>query len=283
MIFIHRYCHRSQGVLVKAELNGACGFGNIHPWATLGDRLLEEEIRALQKGVIREPLLTHLREDASARREGRSLTCNISSRCHFFLADRAVDLKKVQARGFSRVKVKNPNVDQLFSLPKGMLWRIDFNESLSDESFDEFLAKAPLDKIDYIEDPVPFDQKKWERWQKKVPLACDREALVARDCPDAASVLIIKPMRVDPHAFIGLKQRIVVTDLLDHPVGQMHALRSAHVLCPDECSGIASHLALPANDFSCRLKMEGDRLFGTHGCGIGFDDILEGLLWERIY
>ena len=75
---------------------------------------------------------------------------------------------------------------------------------------------------------------------------------------------------------------IVVTAYMDHAVGQMHAAAAAARIAPDACCGLVTHLLFEPDSFSERIALDGARLVAPAGTGVGFDDLLDGLPWERL-
>ena len=269
----HRYRLPREGALIKVDFGNAIGYADCHPWPELGDEPLEVQLQNISPRVI-----AMAKFDAEARKNKRSLFQNLTiPESHYFLANHEQDLNEIKQRGFQRVKVKRPSLELLRRLPVGMLWRLDFNQSLQAEEFEDFLEQAPLDKIEFIEDPTVYEPSLWKSWNRRVALACDRRAQEALSFPDSQKFLVVKPAVVDPKIFLG--RNFLITSYLDHPVGQMGAAFAAAKYCPNKICGLMSHTAYPPNLFSAQFITEGARLKPPQGIGLGFDTLLQELSW----
>jgi O-succinylbenzoate synthase len=280
-ISIFPYRLINNGALIKIEDEKGSGYTDLHPWVELGDAPLKEQLKTLHTN---QSVLERAITDQKARFEKKSLFEGLTlPKSHYFLQDHNTNLVLVQKMGFTHVKVKKPSLSLLNALPRGMKWRIDFNECLDLKTFENFLKKAPLDQIDFIEDPIPFDVEQWTYLQSryKVSLACDRNISKGFGHREAAKVVVVKPVR-DGSCFFNTTQRVVVTSYLDHPVGQLWAAYVAALHTSKEICGLCHHLIFPENPFSRLLNVVEARLSPPKGFGIGFDELLKNLHWEPL-
>ena len=153
---------------------------------------------------------------------------------------------------FDTVKIKS--IDRI---PDRVRLRIDFNARLRPEEFMLIAEGLPSERIDFVEDPCPYDGPTWValREQTGLPLALDR--LVAEEGVD---ILIVKPAIQD---IPETRKSIVVTSYMDHPVGQLFSgqdrsdvagLQDRHL----RKARIAVHH--PRSDALDRLADDADRL-----------------------
>jgi O-succinylbenzoate synthase len=238
-----------QGALIRA----GDGFADIHPWPELGDAPLDEQLAHIEAS----PALHHARVDAEARARGVSLFDGLTIPESHWPGDNPPP-------AFDTVKLKG-----IESIPPRVHLRIDFNATLTPDEFARIAETLPHDRIDFIEDPCP-------------DLSDLRTGLrIARDrARGPADVLIHKPaLSTEFPMFDG---EIVVTSYMDHPIGQFHA---AYVAATHDVSarcGLFTHVLYEPNEFIEAIRADGARLLPPEGTGIGFDDLLERLPWQRL-
>lgn len=291
-----------EGALVRV----GSGVGDLHPWPELGDRPLEAHLASIASGrptSLAQRTLDCAAADGEARERGISLFDGLSiPPSHYSaLGDEIPDFALLESAGFTLVKMKaGPDRHAeiarlravLFPLLKtSMRLRVDFNYSIEASEVAEILESAParlLERIDFLEDPVPPDPETWieirKRWNVK--LAADREKPDA-DCWDVA---VIKPAWEsddDVSRAIGRGKPLVFTSAMDHPVGQLWAAWNAAVTAKDHPAsvlpcGLLSHDVFDGNPFSERLATRDAVLVPPGGTGLGFDDLLERLDWTRL-
>lgn len=284
-----------RGALLRVEHGSATGFADVHPWPELGDAPLDEQLALLARGETTRLTAQSLRFaslDAAARREGRSLFDGLTiPESHWPAAAGEAP------PAFDTVKVKMPGGELP---PRGRL-RLDFNATLDAASFLRVAATLPRERIDFVEDPCPYDGTVWRELRARtgLRLALDREVAT-----EGVDVLVVKPAlqpvpgeqvlgeRVavggerggdpDPLSSRPGAVSIVVTSYMDHPVGQLHAAAVAARCATNARCGLVTHLLFEPNAFSERLQLDGARLVPPGGLGIGFEDLMEGLTWARL-
>lgn len=274
-IWLHRYTltpRRSlsavaaPGARAGALLRVGDGFADLHPWPELGDLPLDAQLRMLARGEMTAQVLASLRlaeVDGDARRRGVSLLDGlVIPESHWPGND--------PPAGFDTIKIKGVQ-----DVPDGVRIRIDFNATLT---ADEFLAIAqtlPRDRIDFIEDPCPYDAEVWARLRREtgLRLALDRT-------PGDADVLVHKPaLSAD---FPVSEREVVVTSYMDHPIGQFGAAYVAATHRVSARCGLMTHVLYEPDAFIERIERDGARLRPPDGTGIGFDDLLERLPWKPL-
>ncbi|HKO59434.1 MAG TPA: hypothetical protein VJ276_26435, partial [Thermoanaerobaculia bacterium] len=160
-------------------------------------------------------------------------------------------------------------------IPERVRLRIDYNALLSADEFLEVAASLPAERIDFIEDPCPYDAATWRMIRERtgLRLALDRGLEM-----EGVDVWVVKPAVQE----LGPPDRpIVITSYMDHPVGQLHAAFVAAQRTTEVC-GLVTHVLYEPNEFSESLRLDGARLVPPPGTGVGFDDALERLEWRRL-
>jgi O-succinylbenzoate synthase len=245
------------------------GFGDVFPWPELGDAPLDEQLARLSRGETT-PLtartLAMARIDGEARRAGRSLFDGLTiPRSHWTGIDPPPEFDTIKVKG-------GPDFDAA-SLPDRVRVRIDFNGTLDADSF----ARMPLprERIDFVEDPVPYDAATWRALRERTGLRLALDRIVATDGVD---VLIVKPA-LQKLPRVGLP--LVITSSMDHPVGQFGAayVAAKHASLVDERCGLFTHVLYEPNEFSDAIRSDASRLLPPAGTGIGFDAQLERMPW----
>ena len=308
LIPLHKSRGARQGALIKIVFaDELVGYADCHPWPELGDTPLSEQLHLLSQGSFTTPHLKKslffARWDAEARSANRNLFEALSIPTnHCSLLDLSLfNRGKIVKEGYKRVKFKItmpeiPSIKQVFSQLRGTdcKARLDFNSKLTYQEFEKFLSQMEkfLELIDFCEDPFPFNVEQWTSIRQKfgVSLACDRQSEQAVNFPEAADVLVFKPAIQEEHLFLHhpLRQKIVITSYLDHPLGQLSAAWSAARLFQripqaiDIC-GLLTHPVYEPNAFSHVLTGDSPILHSPTGKGLGFDDLLENLPWKMFH
>jgi len=264
---VHRYTLRSlrattrEGALLRAD----DGFADIHPWPELGDAPLDEQLALLARGETTPLTRASLRLaalDADARRRGVSLFDGLTIPLSHWPGNDPPP-------GFDTIKTKG-----VVDFPPHVRIRIDFNARLTPDEFLRIAGTLPHERIDFIEDPCPYDEPTWRELRDRtgLRLALDR-------FEGNADVLVHKPaLRTDwPR-----HNDVVVTSYMDHPVGQFGATYVAATHATNARCGLFTHVLYEPDAFLERVESDGARLLPPRGTGIGFDDLLERLPWTSI-
>ncbi len=298
-----------------ALLRTGGGFAGIHPWPELGDAPLDEQL-VLARGETTSLTRASLRFasiDAAARREGRSLFEGLTIPPSHWPGPDPPD-------GFDTVKLKS--IDRI---PDRVRLRIDFNATLTPDDFLRIAATLPGERIDFIEDPCPYDAAIWRdlRSRTGLRLALDRaggekqryetpnagrlqnelrndpilniespsppragekpkadEGASCREKPSGSyDVLVIKPSLQENPA---TDKEIIVTSYMDHPIGQLCAAYAAATVDITATCGLITHVLYKTDAFIERMQIDKTSLVPPGGTGLGFDDLLENLPWQRL-
>ena len=279
-VWIHRYRlvpKRSLGASARpgprdgALLRFGDGFADLHPWPELGDPPLDEQLAVLSRGGTTRQIAASMRlaaADADARRRGVSLFAGLTiPASHWPGSDPPAEFDTAKVKGAA-------------GLPDRVRLRIDFNLTLSPQAFLSLAASLPRERIDFVEDPCPYDPATWRelRLQSGIPLALDRVTPAAGEA--GFDLLVHKPaLEVEFPRFEG---EIVVTSYMDHPVGQFGAAWVAASRRVSSRCGLFTHVLYEPDPFVERVQSDGPRLRAPEGTGIGFDDLLEGIPWKTL-
>ena len=165
-----------------------------------------------------------------------------------------------------RVAMMNQLSDQFGSQIK---LRFDFNSSLTREELVKI--DEPL-KIEFIEDPSPFEDHRWAKLHECVPLACDFEQAPS----DAVDVIVIKPARENLFSKLQYfsQHKICITHAMDSNVGRSTAAFFASLLAADpkliECGLLSETASAPR--WTAPFT----------GFGFGQDEFLNSAAWSNI-
>jgi O-succinylbenzoate synthase len=211
-------------------------------------------------------------------------------------------LEQAVAAGFTVVKLKCRGrapaeaafLGDMAARHPQLRWRLDFNESASAEEAALFLTNlsaAARGALDFVEDPCPYEESAWLELRRRTGacLAVDREASPRSS---AAKVLVIKPAVDEPlplaEAALLHHQRVILTSSMDHPLGQAFAAWEAARLglhfpgVPGIC-GLQTHHLFEPGPFAELLGPWQPAFTPPPGTGLGFDDLLDELVWTRDY
>lgn len=295
------------GALLKLEEGEYCGYADLHPLKEFGDLSLEEHLQSLKTGslsFLAQRSLEFARKDLQARKEKLSLFENRMLKNNFIITDLlSFDPSQLsQNLEFQSVKIKIGRswekeaeaLNRLQAFPFRM--RLDANSSFTEKTFYDFLISLDEDllkKIEYVEDPTPYDMISWKEFQKQVPIAIDFEIENAsKSFEDAGfSVVVLKPARqnveelVDKSLTAGLK--MTFTSSMDHLVGIAHAVAVAESFekkYPDKVldSGFLTSDLFEANSFSSKVHVEKASLCFSLEEGIGFSEELKSCDWLEL-
>lgn len=230
------------------------GFADVHPWPELGDRTIDEQLALLAQGE-RTPLTRRSLWFASEWRPGMFDGLEIPP-SHWPGSDPPDE--------FDTAKVKMPGG----VLPDRVRLRLDFN--CNEEAFAIHASALPRQRIDFIEDPCPYDARTWRSIREATGF---RLALDRGNAEEGVDVLVVKPAVQDVPT---TSKEIVITSYMDHPIGQLHAAYVA-AGCPPHTAGLITHVLYERDPFIERMRIDGTRLVVPD-----FTDLLEALPWKKL-
>lgn len=284
------------------------GYADCHPWSSLGDLPLSQQLQLLKNGAYTPlTLQSHFfaKRDAVARKEGRSLYAGLTlPKNHYFIPDllsySPEELAGQIQEGFTHFKVKlgkaleseEPQLKKLIEFaeqqsPK-ILFSLDFNSQLGEAAYRELLPRLLTYRhsLDYIEDPFPYCAKTWETYHTQIPLVVDRNSLQALG--KTSFPLIIKPaVQKVPSLSQQTHHNVIFTSYLDHPLGQLTAAVEAAEFYRRESivsamCGLHTAHVYEATSFSEQIQTRSPFLNVPVGTGYGFNALLEKTLWRPL-
>lgn len=284
------------GCLLRVEFDdGKIGYSSLHPQLIFGDFPVAEQLQHLKSGQST-PLIRNslhwARVDSEYRFQGKSAFEGLvipKSHCLVLNLSESSVQKAIEA-GFSHVKLKaGENILQETLLFESLLAdgslkiRIDFNGKLSCEDFQnwwEALSEGLKSKIDFIEDPYPFNAQSWS--QAQAPLAVDQD-LEKNDHEKIQRFhKIFKPAQNSLPLLDQFSDPVVFTSYMDHPLGEMAAIYCAaqfYKSHSQQICGFQTWTVFEFNEFSEQLTALSDSSAVDLGSGFGFDDQLEPIDW----
>lgn len=292
-----------RGFLIKIQnADIEQGYADCHPLKEFGDKPVEEYVLELRSQKISSSLLkrslTFAQQDGQARTEKRSLFSKISIKSHYtctFVQQLTPSMvKRCLKQGFTTVKLKigvDPEAEarhlrrlslEVFSQ---LRWRFDAN-SHGGELFLKSLPQNYFEFVDFIEDPCAFSASRWKTFERKYGVSCayDRPQGATASDEAFAGVRVIKPARET----IRSRSRDVITNCMDHPLGQSMAFWTAQQAVSRWTKqktdyGLQTQHLFKTNSFFSQIKTEGP-YFKTSddGYGVGFTKPLEKLKWQSL-
>jgi O-succinylbenzoate synthase len=279
------------------------GVGCLHPLQALGDAPLEDQLAALCEGrasLQAERALECAVVDGKARALGKSIFETVTIPESHALVSGEDEFRRYLESGFTTFKVKGGrDLDQearlveVMAENEGVKIRLDFNEVLTGDGFERFWTGLPevgRASVEFVEDPCPYDAEIWQGLRERtgVRLAVDR---AVEEAESGMDVMVIKPAVVRVHEMMEKAEEkglpVVFTSYMDHPVGQLYAALEAALAkwaWPERVvvCGLMTHDLFEGDAFCDAMRAEGPCLLPAEGTGLGFDELLESLRWERL-
>ncbi len=298
-----------KGALLRIQFENkqSYGYGCIHPWEELGDKNLAKQLEHLTANkptpLIKQAI--HCAYADSVAREN-NLALHISDQlknhalCELTHPNISAILEQKKQLTFKIIKIKvgqnwkkeREVWHQLTQRFPHFKWRLDFNERLSTEQFNEtikWVKNLGLNEyIDFFEDPICISSnlETLKNYQGPIKIAIDRNIQLLSQLNPDNFVGVIKPA-IDDDAIIEslLKDgyQLSFTSYLDHPVGQAWASYQASnwkQQYPKQLltAGLLSHSAYQSNDFSAELSST-PYWKASKQAGLGFGSLLNQLSW----
>jgi len=255
--------HSGKGVLLALEgENNQFGYADLHPWTTLGDLDVHEQLRLLQQGT---PTLQTL---LSLEYANRDLQAKVNKsggirslkeiKNHYLVLENLTTMDHLENfliktfKGHTLLLKLKLTPQSLTSLPSLLnsaanqypfiRWRLDANSLLNFQEICLFwkkLSDQTQKQIQFIEDPCLYDRKSWMNLENEgIPLAIDFEIKnwknskeLTSPTPSGKTIFVLKPaiqnMNQWKEFFLLNPHYFMITSYLDHPVGLLHALWTA--------------------------------------------------------
>lgn len=279
---------RRQGYLVRCEFEDKLiGYADFHPlnWESAPSTESAQWKHSLRLAYV----------DAQARQKKVSLFKGLGLlESHFLIPDIVswdfYHLKELRFKKFKSLKLKlgrdfQSEKDALLKLKSEIKsdfkLRLDFNSVNSFEQWSQWehwLNENLKDSIEFIEDPCAWDEKVWRL--SHLPLALDFEGEAIKDtAPAFVERIIWKPALGETVNFERWRTAVIVTHIMDHPLGQLGALYMAQTHNIQTIGGFLNPGLEDSLGFSKHLNSYGPWVQPEQGCGWGFDDQLKELKW----
>jgi len=241
-----------EGALLKF---GEGAYGTIQCWPELGDPNLEKCLDDLRSGN-QNPLVSAARRCAEWF-SSNSYFCDTQLESHATLPRMTGSgVKSAVEAGFKTIKIKRgkdwmrmrTRTANLMKAFPDVRWRIDLNGALESHlELHRFLSAMPTQSIDFIEDPFS-DLELCEKWSG-FPIAYDW--VIPEKLDLSVNYLVAKPAAQSQEDITNLSKgfadRVIFTSYMDHPLGQLWALREAisfyetHGVTAPPLGGLVTH------------------------------------------
>ena len=302
------------GALLKVQWpNGNIGYADVHPLINFGDSPIDAHLEALAKGkmstLVEQAIWMAKKDSVMRQNKTNAFSTAVRVKNHYLITDFTKftdsNLKEVRTSGFTTLKMKvgfDLDEEAKFVVrtikQNPVLMRLDFNARVGYDEFIRFMAQiGPTEraKIEFVEDPMPWNHQAWIEAAKLVTLAADHEMQninldkIKGSVP--FKVVVIKPARQDVEKLVKTIDRhalkMVITSSMDHPVGIAHAglvaaeLKKFYPNTLLDCGCLTLRTYRP-NEFTMRVMTQGPYITGVAGTGIGFDDLFAKQTWVPV-
>lgn len=291
------------GVLLRITFEGLPkpGHADLFPWPELGDLPLGLQLETLREGtplplVAASLLWAH--EEAKALSKDEAFFPGNLIPSHYTCTDRSLldeskTLVKLKINAHDIANWKE--IETLFERFPDTKWRLDFNglfHVMSDaHDFWQTVSNEAKEKIEFLEDPVTESLMGHQALHdvfSGATIALDRST--SPTSIGNTQVRVLKPITFAPDVLLSEAKnflgKVVVTSSMDHPLGQLIALRGAQLI-QKHAPGKLLHCGLVTQDLyephfeTNWVSTQDDCLIPTHvGPGWGLEKELSSLKWE---
>lgn len=301
------------GVLLKIEWpDGLVGYSDLHPWIELGDTSWEEQLAGIRQGHIStmlEQSIWMARKDAQLRKQDKNIFEGLASiKNNYIVTDIRSEPEgladRLKSEGFETVKIKvgrdlKQEAEYISALGRDGAFklRLDFNGLGTWQTYERFMSsidKVSLTRVQYVEDPFPYDPQAWMDAKRFAPIAIDNQIsrVDLKKLPvKPFDVVILKPAKMDVSGTLQNciihDLKVAVTSYMDHPVGVIHALAIASELKkahPQRVldAGCMTLRLFQMDTYAAEVVSSGAFLKRPNGRGIGFDALLAKEPWSQV-
>lgn len=308
------YLKDREGALFRVSWpNGKVGYADLMPRPELGDLSLEQELLALKKlrmSPLIEQMIALAKRDADFRAADKNAFQESKKvKNNYFISEVTKTetslLDSIKNQNFSTLMIdcgqnfdeEAEHVRRILRMTNFMV-RLDFNGKADFSSFERFMTKIEpglKPRIEYVEDPMPFDPEAWKEAARLAPLGIESQySYVQWGRPELVppiKTLVIRPSRIDHEKAVKnalqYNCKLVVTSSLEHPVSTAHASIIASDLITRYPLLVSDHDCLyqtfyAPHAFSGYLTSQGPYLTNSPGTGIGFDAKFKALSWDPL-
>jgi O-succinylbenzoate synthase len=293
--------------------DGKLGYSSLMPREERHDAPLVEHFADFKQGRISyllEQSISMARTDAQFRSQGKNAFDGAKKvRNNYFISEAL----KVDTKMMTLIKDQNfvtlmidvgqdlsAEVDAVRRILKmtKFLVRLNFNARADWPSFERFMSVIEpglKPRIEFVVDPMPYDQESWRDAARFAPVAIDSQLpYMDWSQPDTLPQLraiMIRPTVVDTDDIVAkalaLKSKLVVTSSFEHPVAVAHSTLIASDLNTKYPLQVLDHDCLYQNfyvphAFSGLIATQGPFILSASGKGIGFTRQLDEQDWKSI-
>ncbi|MGZ3803705.1 MAG: enolase C-terminal domain-like protein [Pseudobdellovibrionaceae bacterium] len=302
-----------RGTLLKIEWpDDIIGYADLHPWLELGDAPWEDQLADLRQGKI-SPMLEQsiwmARKDGQFRKKGiNAFGSSPSIKNNYIVSDVSAEPEwladRLKADGFETVKIKvgrdlkkESEYISMLGQDGAFQLRLDFNAIGNWQTYERFMAgvnKVALQRVQYVEDPFPYDAQAWIEAKRFAPIAIDNE-ISKVDFKNLQGkpfdVIILKPAKMDVGKTVQnciiQDLKLTVTSYMDHPLGVAHALAIASELKKSHPqrvldAGCMTLKLFQMEAYSAEMEISGPYVKRSPGKGVGFDLLLSKEPWAQL-
>ncbi|MCB0357722.1 MAG: hypothetical protein KDD40_11970 [Bdellovibrionales bacterium] len=299
------------GLLLKlTNEQGQSGYANYHALSAFGDPPAKEFLQGFKNDgltVRHHLILQYLQQDLQNRIHSTDalagafqienhklitdpLSCD-KSKMEELLQNNFRIFKLKMGRDLTKESLWLTRHIEFFKANK-ILLRLDFNECFKIDEFEKWQKELQLHKqaiIDYYEDPCPYEESAWQKWQLQgLALAKDVRFSTEPILTKGIEVFVLKPALLNIIEWLKKlenpkKYRFVVTHYMDTALGVAQATASALKLKFFVKEGLGVCGLLPANQLPKNLQWDlqtrGPHLLFKDDMGIGFTEELNQIAW----
>ena len=240
-------------VLIKIEMNGEIGFGEIAPWPNFNTESISECVDLLNSFAGDLFKLNAYLKDldggfpclraalSSCRHWAEIMNFNKKTSWAGLVSEpTAENIERKIAEGFKTIKLKiSPNTS-LFNIksliaatPKNIIFRLDANGSLNQEETEQWVNFAlSSDQVEFIEQPLPVNHPGYNQLDTK-KVALD-ESFISPDKFSWVGPVVVKPSLVgDWDIFLAWRKthpnKVIYSSVFETAFGRQAALWLAHL------------------------------------------------------
>lgn len=304
---------RSGAILKVTWPNGNSGYSDIMPRKELGDQDLQVHFENFKKGHLSDLMeqAIFLAKNDSAFRSLKKNAFDGTKKVknNYFISNilglDSTSLDGIKSQNFSSLLIdlgrdleaESVAVRRLLR-QSNLSVRLDFNAKADWSSFERFMTNIEPGlraRIEFIEDPIPYDPDSWKEAARLGPLGIESQLkFVDWSKPTKIppiKVISIRPSRIDIEEAIhnaqSINAKMLITSSLEHPVSVAHATLVASDLMTRFPNQVLDHDCLYQNFFaphllSGSLMTMGPYIVTSKGTGIGFDRNFAALKWSAL-
>jgi o-succinylbenzoate synthase len=310
---LSRLIDRHGAILKITWPDGRLGYSSLMPREERQDAPFLEHLAEFKKGRISfllEQSISMAKTDAKFRGQGKNAFDGAKKvRNNYFIPEPL----KVDTKTMALIKDQNfvtlmidvgqdlpAEVDAVRRILKmtKFLVRLNFNAKADWPSFERFMSVIEpglKPRIEFVVDPMPYDQEAWKDASRFAPVAVDSQLSYIewsepKSLPQLKAI-IIRPTVVDTEEMVkhalAMKCKLVVSSSFEHPIAVAHSTLIASDLNTRFPFQVLDHDCLYQNfyvphAFSGLIATQGPFILSATGKGIGFSRQLQELDWKSI-